>query len=161
MEEGLQTDNHENNIAWITIFGGEVVDECLRCHVKDTSLLPLIDCQDAVYLKHKSGDTPFVTGTHEGYYLSTPLHPCLEYRMSDGTHRFVEQRGASLARRRPLFLQGTSGRLEGTVSCLIQGRAYANSQFSMTTPAMKVFPRPVGRATSVLSNRQCLTILNW
>ena len=37
----LQTDDHEDNITWITIFCCEVVDECLGRHVEDTFLFPL------------------------------------------------------------------------------------------------------------------------
>ena len=36
-----------------------------------------------------------------------------------------------------------------------------HSQLSITTPAMKVFPNPVGRATRVFSSRQLLTMLYW
>jgi hypothetical protein len=34
-------------------------------------------------------------------------------------------------------------------------------QFSITEPAIKVFPRPVGRETRVFSNKHLRTILNW
>ena len=38
---------------------------------------------------------------------------------------------------------------------------YGHVQFSITTPAIKVFPRPVGSATRVFSKRQCFTMLHW
>ena len=51
--------------------------------------------QHAVYLEYKSRDVPFAIGMGVGYYLSVLPHPSLGYHMPDGTHRSVEQRGAS------------------------------------------------------------------
>ena len=37
----LHTNDHEDDIAWVTIFRREVIDKCLGRHVKDTFLFPL------------------------------------------------------------------------------------------------------------------------
>lgn len=56
---------------------------------------PTMGYQHAVYLEYKSRDVPFAIGMGVGYYLSVLPRPSLGYHMSDGTHRSVEQRGAS------------------------------------------------------------------
>ncbi len=153
------TNNNQDDIECVDMSIDQVVQQCLWCSVDHALRSPLSSM--LIICKRTSGrmDVPHQCAWPWQHYLSTQWLRCPECHMSCDKRRSAEQREVSWGQRTRLCPAGTNCRLPVVFSKGDTCGDTNHSQLSITTPAMKVFPSPVGSATRVFSTRQFLTML--